>query len=55
MTCKFTGVNIWKEEDLWAKEANKRILALDAVYPQLRRVSAASPGAKCRGYPAKSV
>ena len=24
MTCKFTSVNIWKEEDLWAKEANKR-------------------------------
>ena len=21
---KFTGVNIWKEEDLWAKEASKR-------------------------------
>ena len=24
ITWKFTGVNIWKEEDLWAKEANKR-------------------------------
>ena len=24
MTCKFTSVNFWKEEDLGAKEANKR-------------------------------
>ena len=24
ITWKFTGVNIWKEEDMWAKEANKR-------------------------------
>ena len=26
ITWKFTGVNIWKEEDLWAKEASKRRL-----------------------------
>jgi hypothetical protein len=26
MTCKFRSINIWKEEDLGAKEANKRRL-----------------------------
>ena len=26
MTCKFRTINIWKEEDLGAKEANKRRL-----------------------------
>ena len=37
MTCKFRSINIWKEEDLGAKEANKRRLEAQKGGPHAAR------------------